>query len=57
MDVIEGQKLLFKSAWNAVIEPYFIRCLVLGKYQGKKKNAEENSFLMFGYTKESTRNK
>ena len=23
-------------------------CLVLGKYKGKKKNAKENDFLMFG---------
>ena len=24
-------------------------CLVPGKYKGKKKNAKENDFLMFGY--------
>ena len=24
-------------------------CLVFGKYKGKKKNAKENDFLMFGY--------
>ena len=25
-------------------------CLILGKYQGKKKNVKEYSFFMFGFT-------
>ena len=43
----EAQRALGENIRNDFLKD-FKRCLVPGKYKGKKKNAKENDFLMFG---------